>query len=106
MSRTYRRKKAPVPYHITHDYVRVNDQYWRWIHVPYGPRELAKSLAKHHGDHGYRTRSGNGRGPGRWFLNNEHRKYRRAATHELFLFGKNEEYEVMLDAVPHLPYWD
>jgi len=111
MSRTKRRTNIRPPQWITHDYDFVwrdlGDGYqWReWSHIPLEGKELAKSLSKFHGDHGYALYAC-GSGPGKLFLRQEQKKYRAQAKQELFNFIKNPDYEVMILDNPKLPYWD
>lgn len=134
MSRTIRRKNF-VPKWVTHTHLKVEldepygyrsckyseDGRWTktyvwvehptikayyYVDVPKVGKDLAKSLSKHHGDHGYTTGCGGGSGPGKWFRQNEQQSYRANAKQELHEYLRNEEYEVMILANPKLPYWD
>lgn len=128
MSRTIRRKNYS-PKWVTHDLVAVPTGYLAWgkvwnpetkstetfvskyeaklyIQVPLEGKALAKSLSKHHGDHGYVTHSCSGRGAPKWFRQNEEQSFRAKNRQELHKYLRDDEYECMISSKSKLPYWD
>ena len=103
MSRTIRRKSMVPPRYITFDWVKLNG--W-WQDVPKKDRELAKAIAKFHGDSGYSTHYATGDGPSAWFRRKEQMKYRSDCSRQLRKFMMDSEYEVLILPNPKWPYWD
>lgn len=103
MSKTYRRKKLPIPWHVKQELVNVGTRRWRWVDMDTESIEYKKKIAKHYSDAGsYRFKEP---GPA-WFRNLfTERPQRREARKELQKFLKDEEYEVMLLPKNPLEYW-
>lgn len=114
MSRTIRRKNWNYSNDrwVTHDHKYI----WRdlgngyqgreYAWIPKSEKEVKKEIALRRSDAGYTTCSGCGRGPGKWFRQNEQQTYRTQARNELVKYQKDPNYEVMILANPKLPYWD
>lgn len=114
MSRTIRRKNWNYKQDkwITHNHEWVwrdlgHGYQWReWCWSPKPKKEVKRAIAKQRSDAGWNTSSACGRGPGKWFRQNEQQTYRAKARTELVKFQKDPNYEVMIQANPFLPYWD
>ena len=114
MSRTYRRKKATHVKVLFYDYTSwMSERVYPWedegsycsVRVPLqkGTKEYKEALARFKSD--AFDCSFKEPGPG-WFRNlYVDRPYRRMAKNELRKFMLDEEYCVMIDSMPPLPYW-
>jgi len=110
MSRTFRRKSEKRQnwyscfYSFVSDYVRVEGT-WIWTRVYFAKdsKEYARGVAKYHSDAG--TTNFKEPGPS-WFRNKFNTKPSRAgARNEINKWLRNEDYEVIAETHPHLPYW-
>lgn len=104
MSRTYRRKKEPVPSWVTRDWVRVSGYYY--ISVPMTDKKAKKrALAKYHSD-AERTMK---QVPS-WWIRNFHTVQERVITRDLTrkvlkLADYEDSPEFPLDKKPYIYYW-
>lgn len=105
MSRTYRfRKDADwLERDALRELVRIARFRWEWQPISRNSKQGRKKLALMHSD---AKRSWmNYRGPA-WFRREFAQKpYNTRAKNELHRYMRNPDYEVVLESMPHLPYW-
>jgi hypothetical protein len=103
MSRTYRRKNLPIPWHVKEELVKLGTRSWHWVALDRNSAKYKKNIALHYSDAG--SHSFKEPGPA-WFRNLfTERPQRREAKRELQKFLNDEEYEVMLLPKNPLEYW-
>lgn len=99
MSRTYRRKRDPIPYWIFIEY----DTNWNKTFVDRKSEDGKRLKAKYLSDAG--TFKHKEPGPS-WFRNlYTERPQRREAKRQLKIFMTQDDYEVILNAKDKLEYW-
>ena len=106
MSRTYRFNKNAdwMERDVLRDLVRL-EKTWHWVRQPIerNSREGRKKLAKFHSDKKHHWM--NYRGPS-WFRREFAQKpYKVRAKAELHRYMRDPDYEVVIESMPHLPYW-
>jgi hypothetical protein len=85
MSKTQRRKKGPIPQHVTHDYVKVGVRikehyyiyYWEWLPISEEDQKIA--IAKYYSDTGI----GRKWPVPSWYAKMLNNDYRTKARHEM-----------------------
>lgn len=106
MSRTYRFSKNAdwMERDVLRDLVRVGKTYhWVWVPIERDSQAGRKKLAEFHSDK--KDHWMNYKGPA-WFRREFAQKpYKVRAKAELHRYMRNPDYEVVIESMPHLPYW-
>ena len=104
MSRTKRFKHDKwMEQDVLRDLVKVAPFRWEWEKISRHSREGRVKLAKFHSDK--KDYWMNYRGPS-WFRREFGQKpYKARVRAELHRYMRNPDYEVVIESMPHLPYW-
>jgi hypothetical protein len=104
MSRTYRFKHDKwMEKDILRDLVRVAPYRWEWEKISRNSPEGRKKLAEFHSDK--KDYWMNYKGPS-WFRKEFGQKpYKVRAKAQLQRYLRDPDYEVVVESMPHLPYW-
>ena len=104
MSRTYRfRKDKWMEHDVLRELVRVERFRWEYVPIKRSSQQGRKKLAEFHSDKKHYWMSY--RGPSWFHTEFAQKPYRGRARAQLHQYKRDANYEVVLESMPHLPYW-